>query len=297
MKKLGRLGLLVGGGLLAGVLLIPHVGSRSKPKVADAPALEYKVLERSDSVVYTLTIPRDRHYTIRPFLADTVLNVAQVAKQTKAIAAINAGFFDPVNQKTTSRVAIDGREVANPKDNERLVNNPKLSGYLNAILNRSEFRVYQCGTQVNYDIAFRAAPSPAGCQLSQAVGGGPQLLPKSTAQQEGFTDYSKGELIRDALGSKQLNARTAIGLKPDGSVVWVMVAQTKAQDSGMTLDDLADFMKRLGVTSALNLDGGTSSSLYAQGKAVYGKRDESGQPIQRAVKSMLLLMWISTQYN
>jgi Phosphodiester glycosidase len=290
VKKLGQLGLLVGGGVLAGFLLIPHVGSRSKPKVADVPALEYKVIEQSDSVVYTLTIPRDRRYAIRPFVAETVLTVGQAAKRTGAIAAINAGFFDPVNQKTTSRVAIDGREVANPKDNERLVNNPKLSGYLSAILNRSEFRVYQCGTQVNYGIAFRAAPTPAGCQVSQVVGGGPQLLPKSTAQQEGFTDYTKGELIRDALGSKQPNARTAIGFKPDGSVVWVMVAQTKAQNSGMTLDELANFMKRLGVTSALNLDGGTSSSLYAQGKTINGKRDESGQPIKRAVKSALLLI-------
>jgi exopolysaccharide biosynthesis protein len=59
---------------------------------------------------------------------------------------------------------------------------------------------------------------------------------------------------------------------------------------GMTLDELADFMKRLGITSALNLDGGTSSSLYAQGKAVYGKRDDFSQPIKRAVKSMLVLM-------
>jgi exopolysaccharide biosynthesis protein len=48
-------------------------------------------------------------------------------------------------------------------------------------------------------------------------------------------------------------------------------------------------MKRLGVTSALNLDGGTSSSLYAQGEAVYGKQNETGQPIKRAVKSALLL--------
>jgi exopolysaccharide biosynthesis protein len=59
---------------------------------------------------------------------------------------------------------------------------------------------------------------------------------------------------------------------------------------GMTLDELANFMKRLGITSALNLDGGTSSSLYAQGKAVHGKWDESSQPIKRAVKSILGLM-------
>lgn len=284
-------GLLIGIGLLAAGLIAPHVKLRSEEKVApaSAPTLEYKVLGLGNSTVYYLTIP-PKGYAIRPFLAETVLTVEQVAKQTKALAVINAGFFDPVNQKTTSAVVIDGREVANPKDNERLVNNPKLSGYLSAILNRSEFRVYQCGTQVKYGIGFRSEPILSGCQLSHAVGGGPQLLPKNTAQQEGFTDYAKGELIRDAIGSKQPNARTAIGLKPDGSVVWVIVAQTKVEHSGMTLEELADLMKRLGATSALNLDGGTSSSLYTQGVATYGKQDEAGQPIKRSVKSALLLL-------
>jgi exopolysaccharide biosynthesis protein len=70
----------------------------------------------------------------------------------------------------------------------------------------------------------------------------------------------------------------------------VMVTQTTAQPSGMTLDELAGFMKRLGVTSALNLDGGTSSSLYVRNKTIYGKRDEAGQSIKRAVKSALLLL-------
>lgn len=289
-------GLLIGVGLLAAVLLVPYIlvpyiklRSEATGAPALAPTLEYKALGLGNSTVYYVTIPPNG-YAIRPFVAETVLTVEQVAKQTKAIAVINAGFFDPVNQKTTSTVVINGREVANPKDNERLVNNPKLSGYLGAILNRSEFRVYQCGTQVKYGIGFRSEPIPSDCRLSQSVGGGPQLLPKNTAQQEGFTDYAKGELIRDAIGSKQPNARTAIGLKPDGSVVWVMVAQTKVERSGMTLDELADLMKRLGATSALNLDGGTSSSLYAQGVATYGKRDEAGQPIKRSVKSVLLLL-------
>jgi hypothetical protein len=40
----------------------------------------------------------------------------------------------------------------------------------------------------------------------------------------------------------------------------------------------------------LRSHGGTSSSLYAQGKAVYGKRDDFSQPTKRAVKSMLVLM-------
>jgi hypothetical protein len=286
----------MGVGLLIGVPIalvggsIAHHPSRagSEAQVAAIPP-RYEAISTTGYVAHTLTISRG--FTVQPFLAETTLTVEQVAAKTKAIAVINAGFFDPINQKTTSTVIIDGREVASPKGNERLVKNPKLAPYLSAILNRSEFRIYQCGAQVQYGIEFHSTPIPVGCRLTQAMGGGPQLLPKNTSQQEGFTAYARnGELIRDAIGGTQRNARSAIGLKADGSVVWVMVAQTKAQPSGMTLDELASFMKGLGVRSALNLDGGTSSSLYAQDKAIYGKQDEMGQPIKRAVKSALLLL-------
>jgi Phosphodiester glycosidase len=288
VKKLWRLGLLIGLGLLAGVLIIPHIWTRSQTQVGEIPP-QYRVVRKVGYVAHILTIAHG--YPIRPFLAQTAQTVEQVAAKTKALAVINAGFFDPINQKTTSTVVIEGREIASPRDNERLVNNPKLSPYLSAILNRSEFRIYQCGSQVKYGIEFHSAPIPGGCRLSHAVGGGPQLSPKNTSQQEGFTDYAKsGELIRDAIGGSQPNARSAIGLKDDGSVVWVMVEQTGTTTSGMTLDELADFMKLLGVKAALNLDGGTSSSLYAQGKTVYGKQDEAGQPIKRAVKSALLVL-------
>lgn len=54
----------------------------------------------------------------------------------------------------------------------------------------------------------------------------------------------------------------------DGSVIWVMVAQKSepATSSGMSLPALANFMKTMGVEPAMNLDGGSSSSLYYQGK-------------------------------
>lgn len=265
---------------------------QSPVATAKQPELSYRVFERPDRTAYTLTIPHHPRFVIKPFVAQTVLTVEQVAKQTKAMAVINAGFFDPVNQKSTSAIVIDGQTVASPQDNERLMNNANLAPYLKVILNRSEFRVYQCKTQVQFAIALRLAPLPSGCQLKQAMGGGPQLLPQETSQEEGFTDYANGALSRDAIGGFEPNARTAIGLKPDGSVVWVMVAQNQGKEattSGMTLADLADFMKQLGVQSALNLDGGTSSSFYYRGNTFYGKRDERGQPMQRAVKSLLLL--------
>jgi Phosphodiester glycosidase len=290
MQQLWPLSALVAVGVAASLFAIPAFKPKSNPIAAQAPAMaDYKAVDRPDSVVHVLTIPRGSRYIVRPFVSDSLATVTQVAAKTKAIAVLNAGFFDPTNQKTTSHIVINGREVANPKGNERLVNNPKLLPYLDAILNRSELRIYDCGKTVRYDIVLHQAPMLAGCQLKQSMGGGPQLLPVDTSAQEGFTDTQNGTLVRDAIGSVHLNARTAVGLKADGSLIWLMVAQ-KTSQSGMALTAVTYFLKELGAVKALNLDGGTSSSLYYQGKTFKGKRDASTQSIARQVKSVLLLL-------
>ncbi len=266
----------------------PHEASSI---ATQSQVLEYKVFDRPDSVVHVLTIPSGSRYQVRSFVSDTLATVAQVGQKQGAIATINAGFFDPVNQKTTSYVVAKGHEVASPKNNERLMENPKLASYLDAILNRSEFRVYFCESKIRYDIVLHREPTPVGCELIEAMGGGPQLLPIDTGKQEGFIDFANGAMVRDAIGSVQPNARTAIGLTQNGGLIWMMVAQksTQSGSSGLTLAAVANFLKKLGAYKVLNLDGGTSSSLYFQGKAIYGKQDSSGNVIPRAVKSMLVL--------
>jgi len=204
---------------------------------------------------------------------------------------LNAGFFDPSNQKSTSFIVQQGRLVADPRLNERMMENPQLEPYLPKILNRTEFRQYLCGSTVRYDFALRQDPLLTGCRLVSAVGGGPRLLPELTSIQEGFLDSSNGKVVRDPLGSTRPNARTAIGLTEDGTIVWVMVRQKPEApgNSGMSLTELAAFLKTLGVRTAMNLDGGSSSSLYYKGETFYGKVNAKGEPVKRSVKSVLLL--------
>lgn len=58
-------------------------------------------------------------------------------------------------------------------------------------------------------------------------------------------------------------ARTAIGIKPDGTVV-IYTADESANSAGMDLYDLADMMESLGCETALNLDGGGSTMVGVQ---------------------------------
>jgi hypothetical protein len=171
------------------------------------------------------------------------------------------------------------------------MNNPKLAPYLKKILNRTEFRRYLCGQTVRYDIALHTEPPLLGCQLVDALGGGPRLLPELSLVQEGFLDFSNGKIIRDPLNSNQPNARSAVGITSDGSVLWMMVAQKpeSSPTSGMSLPALAAFMKTKGVEEAMNLDGGSSSSFYYKGNTFYGKVNENGNLVKRPVKSALLI--------
>ncbi|MEO1095331.1 MAG: phosphodiester glycosidase family protein [Cyanobacteria bacterium J06638_28] len=262
------------------------------PTIAnDLPAINYTVHQLASSDVHVVTIPPDAGYVMRVDISDRLQPLPTFARENGAIAAINAGFFDPNNGLTTSHITVDGQVVANPQQNPRLMENPDLAPYLNAILNRSEFRIYNCEGQVLYDITLHAAPYPANCTLSQAIGAGPQLLPRLTGYEEGFlANNDAGEVVRDAIGSQSRNARSAIGLRADGTVVLAMAGQraADANASGLTLTELQQFLQEdLALVKALNLDGGSSAGLFYQGESIHGRFDQQGLPIERPIKSVL----------
>ncbi|HAZ43004.1 MAG TPA: hypothetical protein DDW76_01940 [Cyanobacteria bacterium UBA11369] len=297
MKKVWLLFWILVSSIGLGVVLLST--PRNQPTSASYQAvepppqaeIEYKSYTFPQSVVHTLLIPKTSSFSVTPVVSPTLEPVENVAVQHQAKAAINGGFFDPVNQKTTSIVIRQGVLIADPKFNERFINNPKNAPYLDKMLNRSELRRYVCGETIRFDIALRDSPIPSGCRLTDALGGGPGLLPELGLIQEGFMDVANGKVIRDALGSNRPNARTAIGITRDGSLVWVMVAQKRENptNSGMSLPELANFMKSLGVEKAMNLDGGSSSSFYYKGQTFYGKVNGNGNWVRRPVKSVLLV--------
>jgi hypothetical protein len=237
------------------------------------------------SIVHIIAIPPGG-YVVKPVIANDLQTVAQLAQSNGAIAAINGGFFDPKNQQTTSYVVMNQKTVADPKQNPQLTENPKLKQYLRQIFDRSEFRRYDCGGKTSYGIQAHAKPAPDGCQIVDAIGGGPQLLPEVQAQREGFTDP---ELGRDAIGSQVPNARSAIGISKTNGVLLVMIAQTQPK-TGVTLAELATLMQSLGAESAMNLDGGSSSAMVYLKKSMIGHVNESGNASERMVKSAIVVV-------
>src|SRR5205085_9989858 len=78
------------------------------------------------------------------------------------------------------------------------------------------------------------------------------------------SDITDGRYPRAALG---IDARRLVAVACDGRT---------RRDSGMTLGELAETMVGLGVTDALNLDGGGSASLVNHGRLRNRPREEHG---------------------
>jgi exopolysaccharide biosynthesis protein len=66
-----------------------------------------------------------------------------------------------------------------------------------------------------------------------------------------------------------------------------MVEQDNSS-GGVSLPELAETLKTLGAVEAINLDGGSSSSFWhKETGAVYGKKQQDGNPVKRPVLSVL----------
>jgi hypothetical protein len=115
-------------------------------------------------------------------------------------------------------------------------------------------------------------------QAVMAVGGGPWLVRNGEilidAPQQGFqTGFSD-----------RRHPRTAVGITAQGKLLLVTVDGRQPMSGGMTLYELAQVMKQLGATDAINLDGGGSTTLAVRGGLVLNSPSEGKQrPVANAV--------------
>jgi hypothetical protein len=263
------------------------------------PPLEAQRLTLPKTLIYLVKIPPDQGYRIvaegdsdgTRLVPDFIGNGQPSSSQP--LAMINGGYFVPKTRRTTAYLIENGTMLLDPSQNRDLMGDTNVAPFLSRILNRSEFRRYQClapGGRVSdrYDITPHNAPSPPDCQRMDAVGAGPQLLPLLTDEAEAFYVTHNGKVLRDPLGRNFPNARSAIALLADSTILIAMAGQKPgAFDSGLSLTDWAEFLRGQGAIKAMNLDGGPSSALWYGGHAYYGRLDGQGQSVHQPVKSVL----------
>ena len=227
---------------------------------------------------------------------------SETAVKSTASAATNGGYFNlKESGASTSWVTIDGVTVADPRENRLLCENPKLKPFLQQIFNRTEVRFAADSKGASRIlIARHNDPLPQGLRLVHALGAGPRLLPTVDALDEAFYRTASDGTVTDAINSKREAARTVFGTTADGYAMMLCISGhgQDPESSGVTLQQLADTLKSLGCTEAINFDGGASSTMYVRlGAPGLGKDDMPpagtvvcGKNPETRVKTVLTLL-------
>ena len=111
--------------------------------------------------------------------------------------------------------------------------------------------------------------------VKHIISGGPYLVKNG----EVFVDMTEQKL--GAIGGK--NPRTAIGYTQDGNFIMVAVDGREGASVGLTLKELAWFMKSIGCINAMNLDGGGSTVMYVDGRVVNMPKVKGGIALSNAL--------------
>ncbi len=175
-----------------------------------------------------------------------LIKVADFAMERGALAGINGTFFDVKNGGSVDFIKVDGRTI-------------------------SETRLEQNGKRARHQ---KAAILIDQDRLSLAKWDGSDvwesLLPAANVMLSGpLLTYEQREEVLDSAAFNSLrHPRSAIGILSNGKVILLTVDGRHENSAGMSLFELRKLMQWLGCVSAINLDGGGSTTLWASGSVV-----------------------------
>jgi len=125
------------------------------------------------------------------------------------------------------------------------------------------------------DIKLEILTTPEWDNVNHIISGGPYLVKKD----EVYIDMTEQKL--GSIGGR--NPRTAVGYTANNNLIIVTVDGRETSSVGMTLTELANFMKSVGCYNAMNLDGGGSTVLYVNGRVVNQPQVKGGIALSNAL--------------
>lgn len=178
---------------------------------------------------------------------------SSIAKSTNAVAAINAGGFTD-----------DGSAVLGGKPDGLLMHEGKVV-YSNGAENNDRISFVGFDSKGRLLTGMYTLKELQGLDAREGVSFGPVLV----------ADGNPVNLNGD--GGMGIAPRTAIGQKSDGSVLMLVIDGRSLKSIGASLKEVQDVMVRFGAVNAANLDGGSSSTMYYDGKIINNPSDAAGE--------------------
>lgn len=214
--------------------------------------------------------------------SDSLITNKEAHQRAKAKLTVNAGYFDPENQKSISYIVTDRNTTDDPLVNENLLRNPFLMKNLDKIINRTEFRVVECDNgKFHYEIVPHKSSVDFGCNIITSAQGGPLVYPQLRLEEEAFIVKKDGEVIRESCSVLHKTSRTIIGLKNGEARILIIT-----DEHPMDMYEVHEYVKKLGWDRAMAFDGGSSTSMnYLDKYNVTSVGDGAG----RSLKSFLIV--------
>lgn len=241
-------------------------GSTSDTYKDDNMTITLKEYRENDTTIYVADVQlKDASY-LKTALAqgsygrNVTAKTSEIAKSVNAVLAINGDYYGA-------------------QESGYVIRNGKLYRST-ALKNQEDLVIYKDGSFGIINESNVTAEELIKKGAVQTLSFGPALV------QNGKVSVSKNEEVGKAMAS---NPRTAIGIISENHYVFVVSDGRTSESSGLSLSELAEFMDGLGVTTAYNLDGGGSSTMYFNGKVVNNPTTGGNTTKERSVSDIVYI--------
>ena len=233
----------------------------------DSKAISIETYERNSTQIHVATVTIKGDASIKTALADQTYGRNVKAKTSTTAQSVNAVL------------AVNG-DYYGARDAGYVIRNGQLLRSDSQDANQEDLVIYQDGSFEIIREGDITAHELLNKGAVQVLSFGPALIENSQVAVDSADEVGK------AMAS---NPRTAIGIIDDKHYVLVVSDGRTDESKGLSLKELADFMKELKVTTAYNLDGGGSSTMYFNGQII-NKPTTNGHNIEeREVSDIVYL--------
>lgn len=233
----------------------------------------------SDSNV-SITLKEYREYDSAIYVADVTVSDVSYLKTALASNTYGRNITD-----TTSNMANDNNAILaingdyyGARQSGYVIRNGSL--YRNSSGNRDALAIMKNGEFEFVTEGETSAETLLGNGALQVFSFGPVLL------EDGSISVTENEEVGMAMAS---NPRTAIGYLGKNHYVFVVSDGRTSESAGLSLYELASFMKSLGVRDAYNLDGGGSSTMVFKGEVINTPTTNGHSTQERGVSDILYI--------
>ena len=235
--------------------------------------------EYSDSKT-SITLKRYRAYDSDIYVADITVSDASALKTALANNTYGRNITDTTSnmaKENNAILAING-DYYGARQAGYVIRNGNL--YRNTSGNRDALVIKQNGEFEFVSEGETSAEELLQNGAYQVLSFGPVLL------EDGEISVGENDEVGMAMAS---NPRTAIGYLGNNHYVFVVSDGRTSESAGLSLYELASFMKELGVADAYNLDGGGSSTMVFKGEIINNPTTNGRSNQERSVSDIVYI--------